>query len=89
MRQHKPIWVNQMTVSMRTNFRQLCISHMRSTNLDRGLVQGMTGMVDLNPLAKGHLEGHLIGCWEGVQYKYLSVFETTVLVKPLDQGSRG
>jgi hypothetical protein len=39
------------------------------------------------PPAKGHLEGHLIGCWEGVQYKYLSVFKTTVLVKPLDQGN--
>jgi hypothetical protein len=61
MRQHKPILVNQMTMSMRMNFRWLYISHVWSTNLVKGLVQGMTGVVDLDPPSIGYLEGHLIG----------------------------
>jgi hypothetical protein len=40
-------------MSMRMNFRRLCISHMWSTNLVRGLVQGVPGMVDLDPPAQG------------------------------------
>jgi hypothetical protein len=87
MRQHVPILVNQMTMSKRMNFKQLYI-HVRRTNLDRGLVQGMIGVVDLG-LARGHLKGNLIGCWEGVGYMYLIVLETTILVKLLDQGNRG
>jgi hypothetical protein len=84
MRQHEPILG---TVNMRMNFKQLYISHVWSTNLVRGLVQGMTGVVD--PPARGYLEGHLIGCWEGVGNKYLSMLETTIFLKPLDQGKRG
>jgi hypothetical protein len=68
IRQHEPILG---TMSMRMNFKRLCISHVWSTNLVRGLVQGMTGVVD--PLARGYLEGHLIGWWEGVGNKYLSL----------------
>jgi hypothetical protein len=44
---------------MRMNFKKLCISHVWSTNLVKGLVQGMIGVVD--PTARGYLEGHLIG----------------------------
>jgi hypothetical protein len=61
MRQHEPILVNQMTMSMRMNFRRLCISHVWSTNLVRGLVQGMAEVADLDPLDRGYLESHLIG----------------------------
>jgi hypothetical protein len=50
MRQHEPILVNQMTTSMRMNFRQLYISRVWITNLSRGPVQGMIGVVDLDPL---------------------------------------
>jgi hypothetical protein len=50
MRQHEPI-LGMM--SMRMNLKQLCISHVWSTNLVRGLVQGMIGVVD--PPARGYL----------------------------------
>jgi hypothetical protein len=35
MRQHEPILVNQMTMTLRMNFRWLCISHVWITNLYR------------------------------------------------------
>jgi hypothetical protein len=76
-------------MSMRVNSRRLCISHVRTTNLDKELVQDMIGVVNLDPPARGHLEGHLIGCWEGVGNKHLSVVETTILVKAMDQGNKG
>jgi hypothetical protein len=56
MRHHKPILG---TMSMRMDFKRLCISHVWSTDLVRGMVQGMIGVVD--PPARGYLEGHLIG----------------------------
>jgi hypothetical protein len=53
MRQHEPILVNQMAMTLRMNFRWLYISHVWSTNLYIGLVQCMTVVVDLDPLARG------------------------------------
>ena len=49
-RQHEPILG---TMSMRMNLKRLYISHVWSTNLVRGLVQGMIGVVD--PPARGYL----------------------------------